>query len=971
MRGLALVCALLALILPKPSRAQPTESSTEMILRPGASGTLGLLLYSGPFFRADQKLSLVANNNNAVAQPSERPVVPIGLGAAISADRKWRLAHASNGRFNVRDLVSTQANSYALFAGVLRASSDCEVVMIMQADDGLWVQLDDQVVFDKDLVRAPSHADDAVRIRLSKGDHPLVIRLRQRSGPWQFSARLLDASNLAPSHTVNVVLPGVEQRNVDLSKLLRVDVSMHTFSDRYEPTVHIQAPGGLPALMRPQITVEASVDSPHASGLNSSLFHANLGQIPQSSTRVHALRARVPTVYASNLQKDSTETPFKLVVRTDNATWTFVQRGNPQVRSAIGAIDEALERIERTNESPENTASNGNVVRASLQLYRQRLDEILSTRDADMPATIAEARASEAFARHVLQGHNPLQRVQGPVRLAYRSKIDGENRPFAVYVPSTNNDTKANNDENTTSTPRPLVVALHGLNGLPMQMLRVFFGQDHPTQRAPWEDRHVSGLAPLDAYVVAPSGFGNISYREYGEVDVMHLVAWMKEHFPIDPNRVYVTGLSMGGTGAAAVGLRYADQFASILSLCGYHSYALRRDMSNRRLRWWEKSLASFWSNVSWAENGLNVPLFVVHGTKDLPVANSGVLIDRYQQLGYNVVSEHPETGHNVWQQTYEGFKGYRLMAAHKRNPEPKHVVLKTASLRYASNAWVRITALQQHLSWGQVDARVKDASTIDVKASAVQGFSLTPPTSHIRTSAPLTVIVNSTSLTFNPGENISTHRQNDTWHKGPPPAPDKSSAFVKKPGLSGPIRDAFLEPLVFVVGTQDPSLTQANLHVAQALAEPQHGIEARWPVIADVDVTPKLAKEHALFLIGSAASNSYVAQIDNRLPIHVREGAIVMDGKRFESAGVGAVFVHPNPLFPDRYVVVLQAPDVIGTLRALSLPRMLPDYIIYDHNVAAARGQVVLGNATILAGGMFDEHWQLAKHLTEDATPR
>ena len=54
---------------------------------------------------------------------------------------------------------------------------------------------------------------------------------------------------------------------------------------------------------------------------------------------------------------------------------------------------------------------------------------------------------------------------------------------------------------------------------------------------------------------------------------------------------------------------------------------------AGRPQRPWERFLAEERSNVMWAENGQHLPLFIVHGTEDKPEENSGVLIDRYEEL--------------------------------------------------------------------------------------------------------------------------------------------------------------------------------------------------------------------------------------------------------------------------------------------------------------------------------------------------
>jgi hypothetical protein len=86
----------------------------------------------------------------------------------------------------------------------------------------------------------------------------------------------------------------------------------------------------------------------------------------------------------------------------------------------------------------------------------------------------------------------------------------------------------------------------------------------------------------------------------------------------------------------------------------------------------------------------------------------------------------------------------------------------------------------------------------------------------------------------------------------------------------------------------------------------------------------------------------------------------------------VGAIFVRPNPRHPDRYVVVVTAPRAAGIWRALSLPQMLPDFVVYDDELAPAAAEVVLGrDAKVVAAGFFDDAWKLPKELRDPDAKR
>lgn len=49
-----------------------------------------------------------------------------------------------------------------------------------------------------------------------------------------------------------------------------------------------------------------------------------------------------------------------------------------------------------------------------------------------------------------------------------------------------------------------------------------------------------------------------------GERDILDVIEWARANYNIDPNRIYLTGFSMGGRGTYQIGLRNPDLFAAI-----------------------------------------------------------------------------------------------------------------------------------------------------------------------------------------------------------------------------------------------------------------------------------------------------------------------------------------------------------------------------------------------------------------------
>jgi hypothetical protein len=192
------------------------------------------------------------------------------------------------------------------------------------------------------------------------------------------------------------------------------------------------------------------------------------------------------------------------------------------------------------------------VTRATIEHLRDRFARHIGSGDSDLEALGAEAQTIIEYGADIEARRDPLRGHAGIRRFAYRSPLDGELSPFGMYLP------KAYVDSGAGGTKTyPLVVVLHGMNSKPISMRRWFFGHDEEGRDSEWEDRHPGEVESIDGFVLSPNAYGNAMYRELGELDVVKLLDWATGVFPIDPNRITITGASMGGTGAASIAFRY------------------------------------------------------------------------------------------------------------------------------------------------------------------------------------------------------------------------------------------------------------------------------------------------------------------------------------------------------------------------------------------------------------------------------
>lgn len=211
-------------------------------------------------------------------------------------------------------------------------------------------------------------------------------------------------------------------------------------------------------------------------------------------------------------------------------------------------------------------------------------------------------------ARGNLPAEAPMQRgLNGGIQVkSYAFEPTGEQLQYVLFVPR-----KAARSK----SPVPLIVALHGL-GTPPQML-----VNDLTSGA---ERHgyivvgPSGYRPDGWYGFVRPGMGETEERKsaYSEQDVLNVLAIVRREHNIDERRIYLAGMSMGGTGVLHLGRKYPGQWAAIAAMA---------------------------PGVPDAGNGFEVmrdtPLMIMIGDRDelLPIEGMRKSLARLREAGVNV----------------------------------------------------------------------------------------------------------------------------------------------------------------------------------------------------------------------------------------------------------------------------------------------------------------------------------------------
>lgn len=590
--------------------------------------------------------------------------------------------------------------------------------------------------------------------------------------------------------------------------------------------------------------------------------------------------------------------------------------------------------------------------RGPMQWRLEEMQRAIDARDSD--ARWRSWLVSDT--RRQLRSRAPFASPRGYQRMAHVSRLDGSAQPYELFVPPGYRRNRA----------WPVLITLHGFKGNAGDYFRNTFGLARDWRGGETLDAHGRhGTEPTDGpmIVIGPQGRGQTMYRQAGEIDILEALADVERRYNVDPRRVYITGGSMGGTGAAYIPFRHPGRFAAAAALAGYHDQRVRQDTHHAGLSELERFLQARRSDVDWTENAQDLPMLLVRGTRDRPLEWTRTQVERLRELGFTHEHREPELGHNVWTETYAEGAIFQWLGRHRRPRRVRHLRFRTARERTHTHRWLRVDGRTAPNVFASIDARASDDS-IAVTTENTAGLTLLPEASLPEGEVAITL----DGQPFRATLPASFRRRGDRWHEGPLDLNGR-----KREGVSGPIRDVYHERLVFVIGTGDPAHTAMNRRVAEDWAHPA-GWDVRYPIVEDTAVTPEMIANATLVLVGPPRSNALLARWRRQLPIRFEGDAIVLRGTPHRGEQVGTVFVAPNPDVPDHSILVIAGITPLGTWRSRFLPDILADYVIFDERVQNARGQWSCGGArrddgspngaepvecTYRAHGFFDMHWR------------
>jgi len=206
---------------------------------------------------------------------------------------------------------------------------------------------------------------------------------------------------------------------------------------------------------------------------------------------------------------------------------------------------------------------------------------------------------------------------------AVAAKTDNLNDKFWLYFPERYAESKEK---------LPLIIYLHGSSRRGREVEQV----------------KANGLPPVlddkddfDFIVASPQALAKYPWQQcWRPHDLILLLDHLLENYRIDPTRVYLTGLSMGGYGTWACIAEHSDRFAAAVPICGG-------------------------GDPKWGKQIGDLPVWAFHGEADniVPVRRSIEMVDAVNAAGGKArLTKYPDVGHDSFTQTYANPEVFQWM---------------------------------------------------------------------------------------------------------------------------------------------------------------------------------------------------------------------------------------------------------------------------------------------------------------------
>lgn len=580
-------------------------------------------------------------------------------------------------------------------------------------------------------------------------------------------------------------------------------------------------------------------------------------------------------------------------------------------------------------------SAQGEALLADALIFEKAAAWMLRFREFPKPSSLEQLQQVLAEGRRRvdrLQAGQPDWHLrEGTSIRGYVSAIDGSAQPYALTLPA--------GVDPASARRWPLYVVLHG-RADDMNEVNFISRMDGRGPGASKDDRPGEWIQ-LDVY-----GRGNNAYRWAGETDVFEAMASVRQRFRIDEDRIVLHGFSMGGAGAWHLGLHHPHSWCSVGAGAGFvdfYAYQKKNPESpTDRLPFAQHETLGIYDAVPYALNLANVPFCGYGGEKDPQLLAGTTMQQAASKLQVPLkLIVGKGMGHAFDPASRSEFMAFH--AANVQTGRPKfgtrdRIRFTTQTLMYNHCDWLSIIEMENTGRPATVESERDAAGILQIRTDNIALMALARDiTEQVQIDGTLLECRAAASELLPEvwyrrtadGWEVIDYQQSRTLSRNP--------EVHKRPGLQGPIDDAFMSSFICVRGTGQPLHPLTGAWSERQLAVFQQEF-ARWmrgdvKVVNDVDVTEEMISSSHLVLFGDPSSNLLIRTIlaaraprvpDNSLPpagnskLPLIDGQVAMKlpfdwnsreitvgSKSWPADTHGLCLIFPNPFNRKKYIVL------------------------------------------------------------------
>ncbi len=570
-----------------------------------------------------------------------------------------------------------------------------------------------------------------------------------------------------------------------------------------------------------------------------------------------------------------------------------------ELRSELKKLQEQI--AEETNRREAEAKKTGRRMdRQSLAdaaVFAKAVEWILRHEEFYKPNYIDQTRKVLKWGRersaHLAEGKTPWRNREGSTVYGYVSKVDGSVQPYAITLPE--------GVDPEAGKRWPLYVKLHGRAGT---MNEVNFITRYENKPTPAEQTWIQ----LDVF-----GRTNNAFRWAGETDVFEAIADVESRFRIDDKRITLWGFSMGGAGAWHLGLHHPSKWSSVGAGAGFVDFYKYQKRSEKLPPYQDKTL-TIYDSEDYALNAADVPIITYGGELDSQLVASTSMVQAAKKLDVEIpLVIGKGMGHKFSPAGYKKFMAFHAEHSQKGRPAypgRKKIRFITYTLKYPKCEWLTIQQMNfmyqpatvegEVTNEGVLKLKTKNVLVLAIARDAAQDIELDGRRLPLQSAADGLL----PDVYYERGEKgwiVLDYNESRRYMANP----NRS----KRHNLQGPIDDAFMLPFVCVAGTGTPWSKEqsawANWTLKRFDREFDKWMRGKIPVIKDTELTEETIQDKNLILFGDPGSNKVLAKVLDKLPIQWTKDSLKVGGKTWDPQTHGLSMIFPNPLNPERYIVI------------------------------------------------------------------